>query len=142
LAELPVLITNIIDIDNPEFSSKNAKKDKSKTIPLLWFERVSQLQIKFDFFLLSSFKSDPLFELTIGTSMAKLINSNVKAVEYCNNYVDFVLKKAAKDNEGFENDLNVCIALFKFCEAKDLFERLYRNYLGKRLLNMKLVNMF
>jgi hypothetical protein len=71
-----------------------------------------------------------------------LINNNAKGVEYSNIYADFVLKKAAKDNEGFEKDLNSCITFFKFCEGKDLFERLYRNYLGKRLLNMKIINMF
>lgn len=119
-----------------------SKKKLSKTVvPFIWIDKVHTLKTKLHRILISSFESDSGFETAITQSLSRLINSFKRAAEYSNVFIDDTLKQSAKGLSDYENRLEIGVVFMKYCDEKDLFERLFRHYLAKRLLNLKMVNM-
>jgi cullin 3 len=123
-----------------EEAPQQSKRERARAIPISWVERISNLKSKLDRILELGFNNDPAFESTITTSLTKLVNSNPKAAEYSNIFIEDVLKRAAKGVSDFEAPISRGISLFKYVGEKDMFERLYRQHLARRLLNLKIVN--
>lgn len=116
-----------------------SKKDKSK-IPLAWVDKMSTLKSKFDQILKESFLDDAAFESTFTSCISAVVNSHPKATEYSALFIDDVMRKSTKGGYNFESGISIAVQLFKFIAEKDLFERLYRQHLARRLLNIKLIN--
>lgn len=128
------------------------------------------LKTRFDHFLLESFNNDRLFKQTIAGDFEYFLNLNSRSPEYLSLFIDDKLKKGVKGvcdfiiktlffflrsasiyilfdlyfiqltEQEVESILDKAMVLFRFMQEKDVFERYYKQHLGRRLLSNKSVS--
>ncbi|GAA5835767.1 hypothetical protein JCM11251_007420 [Rhodosporidiobolus azoricus] len=107
-----------------------------------WVQNVLDLKDKFDTLLAKAFGSDKEFEKAINAAFSSFVNENRKSPEYISLFIDENLRKGLKGKTESEVDevLNKSVALFRFLNEKDAFEKYYNNHLSKRLLGGRSVS--
>ncbi|XP_019714618.1 cullin-3-like, partial [Hippocampus comes] len=93
----------------------------------------------FDHFLHESFNNDKLFKQTIAGDFEYFLNLNSRSPEYLSHFIDDKLKKGVRGltEQEVELILDKTMVLFRFLQEKDVFERYYKQHLGRRLLSNK-----
>ncbi|CAD6184387.1 unnamed protein product [Caenorhabditis auriculariae] len=81
----------------------------------------------------TSFAGDRKFVARLNEEFEVLVNRCRQVAEYFAVYLDFLLKSSAGGNLPLE--VNSCTFLFRFIHEKDVFERIYKKSLAKRLLS-------
>ncbi|BGP14809.1 hypothetical protein JCM10213v2_002764 [Rhodosporidiobolus nylandii] len=107
-----------------------------------WVQGVLDLKDKFDDLLERAFGGDKEFERTINNAFSVFVNENRKSPEYISLFIDENLRKGLKGKTETEVDevLNKSVALFRFLNEKDAFEKYYNSHLSKRLIGGRSVS--
>uniref|UniRef100_A0A8C6TZS2 Cullin 3 n=1 Tax=Neogobius melanostomus TaxID=47308 RepID=A0A8C6TZS2_9GOBI len=110
--------------------------------PVDYIQGLLDLKTRFDRFLLESFNNDRLFKQTIAGDFEYFLNLNSRSPEYLSLFIDDKLKKGVKGltEQEVESILDKAMVLFRFMQEKDVFERYYKQHLGRRLLSNKSVS--
>ncbi|KAJ3271112.1 hypothetical protein HDV01_007049 [Terramyces sp. JEL0728] len=133
------LAAHIKDLGKQIPAPDSTEKSKSG-VTIEWVEAMLQLNFKFEGLLSACFNSNPLFEADIDSAMQTVINSCQKSPEYVSLYMDHVLRQQSKGKlaEDFNVVADRAIAIFRFLQEKDIFERYYKQHLAKRMLQSKI----
>ncbi|GAA5944285.1 hypothetical protein JCM3775_003311 [Rhodotorula graminis] len=109
---------------------------------LAWVQNVLDLKDKFDTLLARAFGSDKAFEKIINDAFSVFVNENRKSPEYISLFIDDNLRKGLKGKTEAEVDevLNKAVALFRYLNEKDAFEKYYNQHLSKRLISQRSVS--
>ncbi|TNY24532.1 Cullin-domain-containing protein [Rhodotorula diobovata] len=109
---------------------------------LAWVQNVLDLKDKFDTLLARAFANDKAFEKIINDAFSVFVNENRKSPEYISLFIDDNLRKGLKGKTEAEVDevLNKAVALFRFLNEKDAFEKYYNQHLSKRLISQRSVS--
>ncbi|XP_070392565.1 cullin-3-A-like [Dermacentor albipictus] len=104
--------------------------------------KVMELKESFDHFLQHSFGDEQLVKQMITTDFEYILSLTRKSPELLSAFVDGELRKGIKGMTKPEINqlLDKAIAIFRFLQEKDLFERYYKQHLAKRLLLNKCVS--
>ena len=94
------------------------------------------LKAKYDAVINASFASDRNFVNALHQAFEQFVNLNTRSPEYISLYVDDKLRRGLKgaSEEEIESVLDRVMTLFRFLQEKDVFEKYYKQHLGKRLL--------
>ncbi|CAF2018310.1 unnamed protein product [Rotaria magnacalcarata] len=113
--------------------------------PLLYVETIAEVYTKFYKFLQEAFNSGQGFTLAFDDACRRFINDNAvtraagntsKSSELLAQYCNTLLQKGKKNitDEDFEEQSDRIMVVFAYVADKDVFAKLYRNMLAKRLL--------
>ncbi|XP_077415938.1 cullin-3-like isoform X2 [Vanacampus margaritifer] len=107
-----------------------------------FYQGLLNLKMMFDHFLNESFNNDKLFKQTIAGDFEYFLNLNSRSPEYLSLFIDDKLKKGVRGLTEHEVEviLDRTMVLFRFLQEKDVFERYYKQHLGRRLLSNKSVS--
>ncbi|XP_049849234.1 cullin-3-like [Schistocerca gregaria] len=96
-----------------------------------------KLKAKFDYILEHAFENNSDFHHALNQAFEYILNLDSHAPEYLSLYIDELLRKGFKEIGEVEVDkiLDNVMALFRFIQEKDVFERYYKQHLAKRLLS-------
>ncbi|XP_061549374.1 cullin-3-B-like isoform X3 [Phycodurus eques] len=110
--------------------------------PVDYIQGLLNLKTVFDHFLHKSFNNDKLFKQTIAGDFEYFLNLNSRSPEYLSLFIDDKLKKGVRGltEQEVELILDKTMVLFRFLQEKDVFERYYKQHLGRRLLSNKSVS--
>ncbi|XP_049602680.1 cullin-3-B-like isoform X1 [Syngnathus scovelli] len=110
--------------------------------PVDYIQGLLNLKMMFDRFLHESFNNDKLFKQTIAGDFEYFLNLNSRSPEYLSLFIDDKLKKGVRwlTEQEVELILDKTMVLFRFLQEKDVFERYYKQHLGRRLLSNKSVS--
>ncbi|KTW26444.1 hypothetical protein T552_02923 [Pneumocystis carinii B80] len=104
------------------------------TYAFVWVNNILLLKDKYNKILKLAFQGNKYIQNTISDAFSKNINTNPRSIEFISIFIDENLKKKKIP----ENDINIvldkAITLFQYIKDKDIFEKYYKNYLAKRLL--------
>lgn len=117
-------------------------EDGSQKSAVEYVQSLLDLKDRMDDFLDKSFKKDGLFKKMICTDFEWFVNLNQKSPEYLSLFIDDKLKKGVKmlSEQEVESVLEKSMALFRFLQEKDVFERYYKQHLSRRLLTNKSIS--
>nr|XP_009861436.1 cullin-3 isoform X2 [Ciona intestinalis]XP_018671258.1 cullin-3 isoform X1 [Ciona intestinalis] len=121
---------------------KSVVEDGGQKSPVEYIQSLLDLKDRMDDFHRNSFKSDPLFKKMICSDFEWFVNLNPKSPEYLSLFIDDKLKKGIKmlSEQEVEVVLDKTMSLFRFLQEKDVFERYYKQHLGRRLLTNKSIS--
>eukprot|EP01080_Neovahlkampfia_damariscottae_P011659 gene11659-4896_t len=117
-----------------EDNGLNLVQDKERDATLV--QDLLNFKNKSDEILVKCFKNNEKFNFDYKMSFEKFVNSEShKVAQFIAKFIDGKLKttKGITDEE-IENYMNDSLTVFKFLEAKDVFEAFYKKDLAKRLL--------
>lgn len=105
--------------------------------PRIYVHELLKLKDKYDGLLKDAFRNDKSFQHSINQAFEYFINLNPRSPEFISLFMDQNLKKGG--TKGISEDeveviLEKTMALFRFIQEKDVFEKYYKQHLAKRLL--------
>ncbi|EMR09428.1 hypothetical protein PNEG_02371 [Pneumocystis murina B123] len=105
------------------------------TYAFVWVNSIFLLKDKYNKILKLAFQGNKCIQNTISDAFSKNINTNPRSIEFISIFIDENLKKK---NKIPKNDINIvldkAITLFQYIKDKNIFEKYYKNYFAKRLL--------
>nr|CAB3234718.1 cullin-3 [Phallusia mammillata] len=121
---------------------KSLVEDCGQKPAVEYIQNLLDLKDRVDSFYHISFKSDPLFKKMICSDFEWFVNLNPKSPEFLSLFIDDKLKKGIKtlNEQEVEIVLDKTMSLFRFLQEKDVFERYYKQHLGRRLLTNKSIS--
>ena len=104
--------------------------------PVEFVQRLLDLRDKFESIIVRSFGGDKRFVHAQNQAFESFVNMNPRSSEYLSLYVDDKLRRGLKGlaEEDIDALLDKIMALFRFLQEKDVFEKYYKQHLAKRLL--------
>lgn len=110
--------------------------------PVEFVQRLLDERDKYDTIIQSAFSNEKTFQNTINSAFEYFMNLNPRSPEYLSLFVDDKLRKGLKgvSEEDVEVVLDKVMALFRYLQEKDVFEKYYKVHLSKRLLNARTVS--
>lgn len=121
---------------------KGLVEEGSQKSAVEYVQNLLDLKDRMDDFHSKSFKNDGLFKKMICSDFEWFVNLNQKSPEYLSLFIDDKLKKGLKmlSEQEVEVVLDKTMALFRFLQEKDVFERYYKQHLSRRLLTNKSIS--
>lgn len=111
---------------------------KKGQVAFKWITDVLQLKKKYEDMISLVGEEDTTKQSVIGQSLATFLNQNGrKTAEYLAIYMDTLLRLPASAENISKESLEECTAIFKALREKDIFERVYKQQLSKRLLQQR-----
>ncbi|KAF5838342.1 Cullin [Dunaliella salina] len=91
---------------------------------------------KYETIVSQSFHEDKTFRNALNQSFEYFVNLNQRSPEYISLFIDDRLRKGQKGMNDTEMEvvLDKVMALFRYLQEKDVFEKYYKQHLAKRLL--------
>ncbi|XP_075877374.1 cullin-3-like isoform X2 [Nelusetta ayraudi] len=110
--------------------------------PVEYVQGLLNLKSQFDHFVIEAFSNDKVFKQTVAGDFEYFLNLNSFSPEYLSLFIDDKLKKGVKvlTEQEVESILDSTMVLFRFLQEKDVFQRFYKQHLGRRLLSNKTVS--
>ena len=110
--------------------------------PVEFVQRLLDEKDKYDAFIHRSFANDKTFQNALNSSFEFFLNINPRSPEFISLFVDDKLRRGLKgvSEEDVETVLDKVMMLFRYLQEKDVFEKYYKQHLGKRLLSGKTVS--
>ena len=110
--------------------------------PVEFVQRLLDEKDKYDGFIHKSFANDKTFQNALNSSFEFFLNINPRSPEFISLVVDDKLRRGLKgvSEEDVETVLDKVMMLFRYLQEKDVFEKYYKQHLGKRLLSGKTVS--
>lgn len=104
--------------------------------PLVFIQKILDLKQKYDIFCTESFTNDKQFRQAVNNAFDAFMNLNQDTAEYLSLFLNEQLRTGFKGHseDEIEQILDRVIVLFRFLQAKDMFEKYYKQHLAKRLL--------
>lgn len=83
-----------------------------------------------------AFQSDPKFTQTLDKAFRDVVNKRDDASELLAKYCDMLLRKGKTKMEGDDLDakLKSLVTVFRYLDAKDIFQKFYSKFLARRLI--------
>mmetsp|Transcript_42504 Transcript_42504/g.51594 ORF Transcript_42504/g.51594 Transcript_42504/m.51594 type:complete len:740 (-) Transcript_42504:312-2531(-) len=110
--------------------------------PIEYVNRLLEERDRYDEIISRSFLNDKSFQYTLSHAFEYFINLNNRSPEFLCLFVDDKLRKGFKNMQ--EDDIEVMLdkimILFRHLQEKDMFEKYYKQLLGKRLLSGRSVS--
>jgi cullin 3 len=133
LKEISSCVSKCIETEGFQIISTSEHRKNSTQL----MNDLLKLREKFDTILNVSFDKDFTIQTTMKLSFENCINKNTKTSIALTLYTDFLLKKGIKgmDENTIDHTFDQIVLLFRYINAKDVFESFYKLYLGRRLLN-------
>ncbi len=105
--------------------------------PVEFVQKLLDERDKYDRIVTQSFNDDKTFRTALNLSFETFLNLNQRSPEFISLFVDDRLRKGLKGLSDGEIDvmLDKVMALFRYLQEKDVFEKYYRAHLSKRLLS-------
>ena len=129
-------------IDQREAALSAGAKDSATDIPFV--DKLLQLHQHYVDVVEQNFQKNPIFERALKEAFESFINRSVgkhSNAELFATYVDRMLRSGEKHSDHeLTQLLERVVQLFLYLQDKDLFSEVYRNLLGKRLLNNRVSN--
>jgi len=110
--------------------------------PVEYVQRLLEERDKYENVIVRAFADDKNFRNELNKSFEAFINLNQRSPEYISLFIDDKLRKGLKgmsDTE-VETVLDKVMALFRYLQEKDVFEKYYKQHLAKRLLSGRTVS--
>lgn len=123
--------------------SMKKERERESVDPKLYVEAILSVRKKYNEIIQKAFLDDSKFVTSIDKACREFINKNKicqsninKSPELLAKYSDSLLKKSNKISEDGEIDdiLKDIMTVFKYIEAKDVFQKFYSKTLAKRLV--------
>ncbi|RZS00016.1 hypothetical protein BHM03_00029656 [Ensete ventricosum] len=111
--------------------------------PVDLVRRLLDTKDKYDRIIAGVFGDDKTFQTAVSTSFEYFINLNSRSAEFISLYVDDTLRKASEEAGGKEDVeivLHKVMALFRYLQEKDVFEKYHKQHLANRLLSGRAVS--
>lgn len=133
LVSIRDLLCRYVEEDGMRF----VNDDEMQKHPDKFVAGLLDMKAKHDTFLVKSFRNDRLIGESLRQTFVRFINKNKHSAEYLTLFLDDLLKTGGKGltDEELESKFDQTLVLFNYLEDKDVFERFYKTYLARRLLN-------
>ncbi|CDW52179.1 cullin 3 [Trichuris trichiura] len=117
-------------------------KDDKLVTPVKFIQNLIDLKDDCDRFLKEAFESNCEISKIISSDFAYFLNLDNRAPEYLSLFIDDRLRRGSKamNDTELESIIDKAMVLFRLLQDKDIFERYYKQHLGKRLLNSRTVS--
>ncbi|EPS73946.1 hypothetical protein M569_00804, partial [Genlisea aurea] len=102
-------------------------------------ESLLELKDKYDKIISVAFNDDKHFRAALNSSFEHFVNLNPRCSEYISLFLDRKLRMGLKEDE-IEAVFDKVMALFRYLQEKDVFQKYYKQHLAKRLLSGKRVS--
>lgn len=115
--------------------------EKSKD-PVEFVQKLLETRDKYENIIAAAFGEDKNFKNSLNQAFEYFLNLNQRSPEYISLFIDDKLRKGLKglsDND-VEGVLDKVMALFRYLQEKDVFEKYYKQHLAKRLLSGRTVS--
>eukprot|EP00878_Enallax_costatus_P014463 GHUV01015127.1.p1 GENE.GHUV01015127.1~~GHUV01015127.1.p1 ORF type:complete len:678 (+),score=256.68 GHUV01015127.1:760-2793(+) len=122
---------------------KTLVNDPEKTKdPVEYVQALLEMRDKYENTISRAFNDDKSFRNTLNQSFETFINQQQRSPEFISLFIDDRLRKGLKGaSEGdVEVVLDKVMALFRYLQEKDVFEKYYKQHLAKRLLSGRTVS--
>jgi hypothetical protein len=117
------------------FAEKIFKEFNKNYTVVKFFENIKNLKINIDQTLHESFLDDDKFKATAKEGFVKTLNLKPNAVaDYFSNYVHHILIDSDTEENKIIETVSEFMNVFKYLDAKDMFESFHIKRLGNRLL--------
>ena len=105
--------------------------------PIDFVQRLLDIRDKYEKLIVKSFYGNKAFQSAVNSAFEYFLNMNPRSPEYISLFMDDRLRKGSKGSteEEVEALLDRTIALFRYLQEKDVFEKYYKQHLAKRLLH-------
>jgi cullin 3 len=105
--------------------------------PVDFVQRLLELRDKYETLIAKSFAGDKAFQNAVNGAFEHFLNLNPRSAEYISLFMDDRLRRGLKGSSEDEVEvvLDRSIALFRYLQDKDIFEKYYKQHLAKRLLH-------
>ncbi|XP_055355504.1 cullin-3-like isoform X2 [Paramacrobiotus metropolitanus] len=137
---IPKLLTPMSQYLRQQGTALMSDSTGTTKTPVQLIQALLDLKREYDLFLEKSFKKDPRLRKMIATDFEYFFNLNKKSPELLTLFIDEQLRNASK-NVLTEQQLNTVLeqsmVLFRYLHDRDLFERYYKHFLARRLLNAR-----
>lgn len=109
--------------------------EKSKD-PVEYVQQLLDFRDKYEAILSNAFNDDKTFRNAVNQAFEWFINLNQRSPEFISLFIDDKLRKGLKgmNDTDMEGVLDKVMALFRYLQEKDVFEKYYKQHLAKRLL--------
>lgn len=110
--------------------------EKSKD-PVEFVQALLDMRDKYERIIVQAFSDDKTFRNVLNQSFEHFLNLNQRSPEYISLFIDDKLRRGIKglsDND-VDGVLDKVMALFRYLQEKDVFEKYYKQHLAKRLLS-------
>ncbi|KIZ00668.1 cullin 3 [Monoraphidium neglectum] len=110
--------------------------------PIGWVSRLLEERDKFEALVARGLADDKTFRNALNQAFEHFINLNPRSPEYISLFIDDRLRKGLKgaSDADVEAVLDKTMALFRYLQEKDVFEKYYKQHLAKRLLGGRTVS--
>jgi len=108
--------------------------------PVEFVQQLLERRDKYDQVLVKAFLDDKLFRNAVNQAFEHFINLNSRSPEYISLFIDDRLRKKGSSENDTEAVLDKVMALFRYLQEKDVFEKYYKQHLAKRLLASRVVS--
>ena len=123
-------------------AKKLSAKENNTQFAINYTKNFIECKKKYDKIIAEAFNNDIEMSREVESACTTFLNENNRIQEYLSLYIDDCIKKSLKNktHEDAENTMIESILIFRYIKDKDIFERYYKNHLGKRLLNNKSIS--
>lgn len=129
--------------DHVKESGQQLVQDPEKNKdPVEFVQKLLDERDKYERIIVESFNEDKTFRNSLNQAFEQFVNLNQRCPEYISLFIDDKLRKGLKgmtDND-IEGILDKIMALFRYLQEKDLFEKYYKQHLAKRLLSGRTIS--
>jgi cullin 3 len=110
--------------------------------PVAWVQRLLEERDKYELILARGLADDRTFRNALNAAFEHFVNLAPRGPEYLSLFVDDKLRRGLKGatDADVEAVLDKAMALFRYLQEKDVFEKYYKQHLAKRLLGGRTVS--
>ncbi|GBF91645.1 hypothetical protein Rsub_03949 [Raphidocelis subcapitata] len=110
--------------------------------PISWVSRLLEERDKYEAVVARGLNDDKTFRNALNQAFEAFVNLSPRAPEYISLFIDDRLRKGLKgaSDADVEAVLDKTMALFRYLQEKDVFEKYYKQHLAKRLLSGRTVS--
>ncbi|KAG2450508.1 hypothetical protein HYH02_005009 [Chlamydomonas schloesseri] len=105
--------------------------------PVEYVQALLDMRDKYERIIAQAFADDKTFRNALNQAFEHFVNLNVRSPEFISLFIDDKLRRGIKglSDTDVEGVLDKVMALFRYLQEKDVFEKYYKQHLAKRLLS-------
>ncbi|GIL75860.1 hypothetical protein Vretimale_5569 [Volvox reticuliferus] len=105
--------------------------------PVEYVQALLDMRDKYEKIITLAFSDDKTFRNALNQAFEHFVNLNIRSPEFISLFIDDKLRRGIKglSDTDVEGVLDKVMALFRYLQEKDVFEKYYKQHLAKRLLS-------
>ncbi|KAG2493302.1 hypothetical protein HYH03_008438 [Edaphochlamys debaryana] len=105
--------------------------------PVEYVQALLDMRDKYERIITQAFADDKTFRNALNQAFEHFVNLNARSPEFISLFIDDKLRRGIKglSDTDVEGVLDKVMALFRYLQEKDVFEKYYKQHLAKRLLS-------